>query len=133
MVDVTASVVLKAQAEQQVTIGVAYPALRKDGHGEFAKAAELERTAWTYLAKHRTVGLWHEDGLVGQGTVVESWIHRGPDWIVDAVDGSTQVVKAGDWCMAVQWDDPSWRLIKSGLLDGYSVQGMARRRPFIPA
>lgn len=119
---------VKALEEQRYVLGVAYPASRLDGHGEFMGPAELEQTAWGYLRKGRQVGLVHAEGLTGHGTVVESYIYRGPDWSVLDAAGGQQVVKAGDWLLGVQFDEKAWPLIKSRRLDGWSIDGVARRR-----
>jgi hypothetical protein len=119
---------LGLQDSKRFSLAVAYPALRKDGHGEYATAEVIEQAAWDYLADHREVGLYHADGLVGQGTVVESTIWRGPDWDCEAVDGSTQTIRPGDWLLGIQWEPRPWALIKSGRVDGLSMQGRYRRR-----
>jgi hypothetical protein len=121
--------VVKGDDEKRYTLGVAYPANRVDGHGEFMRPDEVERVAWDYVTKGRQIGLWHADGTEGHGTVVESYIYRGPDWGLTAVDGSTQVIKSGDWLLGVQWDEPAWALIRKGYVDGWSMQGRAVRRP----
>jgi len=116
--------VMKAAEEQHYTLGIAYPANKVDAHGEFTTPEELEKTAWTWLAKHRKIGIQHQDGTEGHGIPVESYIYRGPDWEVNG-----QVVKAGDWLLGVVWDDAAWQLIKRGVLTGYSIQGDAFRKP----
>lgn len=120
--------VVKGDDEKRYTLGVAYPADRLDGHGEFMRPDELEQTAWGYVTKGREIGLFHADGTVGHGTVVESYLYRGPDWTLTAVDGSTQVVKAGDWLLGAVWDEAAWSLIKAGHVDGWSMQGVSLRR-----
>lgn len=126
---VAACAVIKSAAEDRYTLGLAYPADRLDAHGEFMPAREVELTAWDYVAKHRIVGLYHVDGLVGHGEVVESYIYRGPDWDVPLPDGSTYVVKSGDWMLGTRWDAAAWSLIQSGKVDGLSMQGKAIRVP----
>ncbi|MGH2926692.1 MAG: XkdF-like putative serine protease domain-containing protein [Solirubrobacteraceae bacterium] len=121
--------IFKAQPKRRITIGVVYPALKKDGHKQYMTPDEIEKSAHQFLAKYRRIGLFHAAGTTGHGTVVESWIHRGPDWIVKAIDGRTYTVKAGDWCVAIQWDAPAWALVEKGLVDGFSYQGRARTRP----
>jgi hypothetical protein len=131
-----ATAVIKASAQQRYTLGLAYPADRIDAHTEYMTAPELEAAAWEYVAKHRDVGLYHAEGTLGHGVVVESYIYRGPDWTLpNAVDGREVVIKAGDWLMGVQWDVPAWSLIEKGLagipggIDGLSMQGRAIRVP----
>lgn len=129
-----AGLVVKAEAEQRYTLTVAYPAnkpdvgVAQDGFRDFASSDAVEKAAWSYLRKSPNVGLWHQDGTDGSGEVCESYIYRGPDWKVQAADGSTQVIKAGDWLMGIIWSPQSWPLVKQGLIGGVSPQGRARRR-----
>ena len=81
-----------------------------------------------YLRKSPNVGLWHQHGTDGSGEVCESYIYRGPDWTVQAADGSEQVIKSGDWLMGIIWSVDSWPLVKQGLIGGVSPQGRAKRR-----
>ncbi len=126
--------VVKASDERRYTLGVAYGAnlpdvgVAADGFRDFAGPQAVEDAAWNYLRKGGGVGINHLDGTEGHGTVVESYVYRGPDWPVTAPDGSTQVIKAGDWLLGVVWDPPTWSAIKAGEINGYSPQGSARRR-----
>ena len=125
---------IKSQEEQRYTLGVAYAAnmpdvgKAADGYRDFAGPEALEKAAWSYMQKGGNVGLHHQSGTDGQGTVVESYIYRGPDWSVSAIDGSTQVIKEGDWLVGILWNDEAWDLVKSGVVTGYSPQGTAKRR-----
>jgi hypothetical protein len=129
------SLVIKAQEERRYTLGLAWPALRADvgkavdGRRDIARPEVVERTAWAWMAKSRQVGLLHADGTEGHGTVVESYIYRGPDWTITAVDGSEQLIKSGHWLAGVIWDEVAWGLVKKGFIEGFSPQGRARRRP----
>lgn len=115
--------------ESRYVLGVAYPANRVDGHGEFMNAEDVQKSAWGFLRKGQQIGLHHADGTIGHADVAESYIYRGPDWTQEAVDGSTQVVKSGDWLVGVIFDEPTWALVKSGHFNGWSIQGLAARRP----
>jgi hypothetical protein len=126
--------VVKTEAEQRFTLTVAYPAGRADSstaldnHRDFASKAVVEAAAWTYLRDHRQIGLWHQDGTEGAGTVVESyvWPDGAPEWTVKAGTGE-YTVKPGDWLLGVQWTPEAWQLIKSGQVGGLSIQGRAAR------
>lgn len=126
--------IVKSEEEQRYTLTVAYPAnkpdvaVAQDGHRDFASLAAVEKAAWDYLRKSPKVGLWHRDGTDGSGQVVESYIYRGPDWTINAPDESQQIIKSGDWLMGIVWDEPTWALVKSGMIRGVSPQGRARRR-----
>lgn len=123
-------------AEQRYLLTVAYQAgmdeaiaKGQDGHRDFFTPLELEKAAWSFLGDGgRQVGLFHLDGTEGAAQVVESYIYRGPDWELTAVDGSTQVVKSGDWLLGLVCDEKAWRLVKADLVAGVSPQGAAKRR-----
>lgn len=133
------AIVVKASDEKRFTLQVAYPAdspdaaVARDGFQDFASPEAVEKAAHSYMANHREVGLFHAEGTDGAGTVVESYVYRGPDWHVPAPDGSTQVIKSGDWLIGIKWDEPAWELIKSGDITGVSMQGGAKRRTPSPA
>jgi len=132
-------VVVKSEDERQYTLQVAYPAdsadigTARDGFRDFASAEAVEKAAWSYMEKARNVGLMHAEGTDGAGSVVESYVYRGPDWALKAADGSDQVVKAGDWMIGIRWGDAAWNMIKSGEIGGVSMQGAAKRRTPSPA
>jgi hypothetical protein len=123
-------VVLKALAAgpKRFVLGVAYPANRLDGHGEYMTADDLEATAWDYARNHRRIGFYHIDGTEGHADVVESYIYRGPDWATTDIDGREQVIKSGDWVLGGILDEPGFDLVRRRKADGWSVDGVARRR-----
>jgi hypothetical protein len=129
-----AGTVAKTEDERRYTLTVAYPAnkadvsVASDGHRDFAGPQAVEDACWAYTTKSRQVGLWHADGTDGAGQVVESYIYRGPDWEISATDGTTQIVKSGDWLIGIVWDETTWPLVKQQLIGGVSMQGTAVRR-----
>ena len=75
-----------------------------------------------YLVGHRNPGL----GDVSFEPT-ESYIWRAPDWgQVSPIDGNVYVIKAGDWLSV--WDEYGWEMVKSGLNQGWSPEGGAKRR-----
>lgn len=127
-----AGMVIKTEAERRFTLAVSYPANKpdvntaRDGYQDFAGADAVEDAAWNYMLKSRNVGRWHQEGTDGAGEVVESYIYRGPDWLIKSGD-SEHTVKAGDWLLGVRWNQETWDLIKSGEINGLSPQGVAER------
>lgn len=128
--------------EQRYLLAVAYQAGRDDrivkgadGARDFFTETELEKAAWSLLNRDTTpqVGLYHVDGTVGHAQIVESYIYRGADWTLSAVDGTEQVVKAGDWLVGLLCDDVAWDLYKTRRVAGVSVQGTAKRRRKVSA
>lgn len=113
---------------QRFVLGVAYPADRVDGHGEFIRPDELEQRAWDYVRKGRQVGFFHADETTGHVEIVESYIYRGPDWETTDIDGQAQVIKSGDWMLGGVCDEPGWGLVVNGPADGWSIDGVAKRR-----
>lgn len=100
----------------------------KDGRRDFFSAQELEKAAFSFIPNGAQVGLFHIDGTVGRAEVVESYIYRGPDWTIAAVDGSEQIVKSGDWLVGMICDPVAWELYKTGRVSGVSIQGKGKRR-----
>ena len=133
-VDAACSVV-KAVDSKRFTLGMAYPAfdpdvaIAADGFRDVASADLIEQAAWRYMGEHRQVGLYHFTPETAAGTVVESYIWRGPDWICTAVDGTEQIIVAGDWLLGTIWTPRAWDAITSGEVDGLSFRGKAARMP----
>jgi len=125
---------IKTAPERRFTLHVAYPAFKPDttiaadGYRDFAGDEATEEAAWNYLTKSPEVGLWHANGTEGAGRVVESYVYRGPDWTITAKDGTTQIIKAGDWLVGIQWSELAWKDILAGRINGVSMQGKAVRR-----
>jgi hypothetical protein len=121
---------VKAEAERRYTLMVAYPAnkpdvaVAKDGYQDFAGPEDVEDAAWNYMLKSRTDNA---------GDVVESYIYRGPDWVITAADGSEQVIKSGDWLMGIRWNEQAWGDVLAGKINGVSMQGTALREEADPA
>lgn len=121
--------------EQRFVLGIAYqagrdPRIKKgaDGARDFFTPDELEKAAWEFSKSSREIGLFHVDGTEGAGQVTESYIYRGPDWVMKNIDGDDVVVKSGDWLLGAVLDERSWNMFKSGKLTGWSPQGSGRRR-----
>ena len=124
-----------ASPEKRFILGLAYQAGRDpriakgaDGSRDFFTADELEEACWSFLPGGGEVGLFHLDGTVGHFTTTENTIYRGPDWD----QGNGLVIKRGDWLIGGICDPIAWDLVKSRKVTGFSPQGVARRRPYIP-
>lgn len=126
--------VIKSEPERRFTLHVAYPAnkpdvgIAADGWRDFAGPGAVEEAAWEFMKSGQQIGLWHADRTDGAGTLVESGIYRGPQWTMKAADGSTQTIEPGDWIIGIQWTPETWELVKSGRIQGVSMQGSAVRR-----
>ncbi len=127
-------VVVKSDDERRYTLTVAYPAdspdtaVARDGFQDFASPEAVEKAAWAFMQNGGEIGAFHADGTGGTGRLVESYVYRGPDWSIEAADGTTQVIKAGDWLIGTIWTPNAWDLFKSGEATGVSMQGGATRR-----
>ena len=131
--ETVAGIVVKSSAAQRYTLTVAYPANKADeaqaadGHRDFSGPEAVEKAAWSFLANSPAIGLYHAEGTDGAGTVVESYVYRGPDWVVKAANDSEWTVKAGDWMVGTVWSPDAWDRIERGEIGGQSMQGKARR------
>lgn len=120
-----------ADEPQRFCLGIAYmpgrdPRIAKgqDGGRDFLTESELEKAAWSYLRNGPKVNAFHVAGTEGCATVVESSIHRGPDW--DIGDGI--VVRKGTWLVGAILDQKMWQAALDGKVNGWSPEGTARRR-----
>lgn len=133
-----AAKLIKSVPERRYTLHCAYPCnkpdavVAADGFRDFASAEAVENAAWSYLTKSPKVGLYHQHGTEGAGSICESYLYRGPNWEITASDGTTQMIKAGDWMIGVIWSPDTWTLLKSGRIKGVSMQGSAVRRKPTP-
>lgn len=124
--------------EMRFILGLAYRAGRDpriakglDGGRDFFTAEELELACHSYLPGGGQVGLYHMDdpSVMGHMTVTENYIYRNEvPWVLKAADGTEQVIKCGDWVIGGICDETGWQLVKSGKVQGFSPQGVARRR-----
>jgi len=120
--------VFKEVAEQRYTLGVAYMpdhpdvGTALDGFRDQITAEELEKAAWRFMSKSPKVGLHHKDGTEKSGTVVESYIYRGPTWKIGG-----QTIKSGTWLVGVIWSPEAWAEIKAKKVRGFSPQGTGKR------
>jgi hypothetical protein len=122
--------VVREDAAQRYTLGVAYPVDEIDSHGDFTDAAELEKAAWAFMrdvvanSDGAGVGTDHADGTDGAGVPVESYIYRGPEWVGE---NDELIAKDGDWLVGAVWSEDDWDRVKKGELTGWSIQGLAFR------
>jgi Putative phage serine protease XkdF len=131
------SAVLKSADEQRFVLGVAYqagidPRIAKgvDGGRDFFTEAELEKACWSFMLSGQQHGMFHVDGTEGAARPVENYIYRNPEpWVVS----DDLVVRKGDWVLGSILDEPAWDLYKAGRVNGWSPQGIARRRRVRPA
>jgi Putative phage serine protease XkdF len=124
---------------QRYVLGIAYqagkdPKIQKgaDGARDYFEPAELEKAAWSFIGK-QIVGLFHADGTEGHAVVKESYIYRGPDWVLSDIAGEEVVVKSGDWLLGAVLDEAAWSLVEDGRITGWSPQGSATRRRKVTA
>ena len=126
--------IAKSTEERRFTLGVAYApdtpdkSVAADGHRDFMTAQEVEKAAWKFLASHPTVGYNHQEGTTGLGQVVESYVYRGPEWVVSP----TLTIQPGTWLVGVVWSEKGWEDVKAGKINGLSMQGNAKRRRPLP-
>lgn len=126
---------------QKFVLGVAYqpgrdPQITKgaDGGRDYFTEAELEKAAWSFMLNGQQHGLFHLDGTEGAARPVESMIYRNPiPWVVPAPGQPPVVVRKGTWLLGSLLDDPVWQMKQAGKLNGWSPQGVARRRKGRPA
>jgi hypothetical protein len=128
-------IVAKSRDEDRYTMGPYYVPNRVDAHGEMIDPEVLEKAVWEYVrssaAEGRRINDQHDDtgdATTGEWVGVISW-PKEETWELMQADGTTKSVTlpAGTVYMGIVWDEPEWKLIKSGAKTGLSMGGRAMR------
>ena len=125
-----AFVTVQKSEKQRYTLGAVYAPGEVDFHGDTMTEAELEKAAWAFAKKDgltKRVGLQHQSGTDGAGDIVESYIYRGPEWKFKDTKGNAQTIVPGTWMLGTVWTPEAWTKIERGAVNGYSLQGVARK------
>jgi hypothetical protein len=125
-----AFVTVQKSEKMRYTLGAVYAPGEVDFHGDTMTEAELEKAAWAFAKKDgltKRVGLMHQSGTDGAGDIVESYIYRGPEWKFKDTKGNEQTIVPGTWMLGTVWTPESWTKIERGAVNGYSLQGVARK------
>lgn len=107
----------KADDELQVVYGEVYAPNFPDSQGEYMTAETIRDMAWGFLKKGNVTKIDVQHSQVEAGCyVVESFIAR---------EGDPTFIPQS-WVIGVHVPDPElWKLIKSGELNGFSLDGYA--------
>ena len=112
----------KADDEKQIVYGEVYAPGIPDADGDVMDAAEIERMAYKFMRERKTdkIDIQH-DNTVTTAYMVESFIVRkgDPDFPIP-----------GAWAVGVHVPDSgTWRKIRKGEINGFSMEAMVTRRP----
>ena len=109
----------KADAELQVVWGEVYAPGYPDSQGDFMRPETIREMAWGFMknqALHR-IDVQHSQQESGS-YIVESFIAREAD----------PLFIPGSWVVGVRIPEPAiWALVKSGELNGFSLDGVGVR------
>ena len=120
MFDQKNSAILKQDEEQQLITGVVMEPDTVDTQGDVVSKEEIQKAAYKFLVKSRTIGLQHKKK--GPVDVVESFI------VPEDMTMGGQEVKKGSWLMTVKvTDDKVWQNVKDGKYTGFSIGGYAAK------
>jgi len=111
----------KVDQEEQVVFGEVYAPSFPDSQGDFMSSEEIKKMAYNFLRKGvpSNIDVNHTQQPSGS-YVVESFIAR---------EGDPTFIP-GSWVLGVKVPDPQvWRMVKSGELNGFSLDGIGVRTP----
>ena len=111
----------KLDGEEQIVFGEVYAPGFPDSQGDFMSAEEIRKMAYNFLRKGLVSNIdTNHSRQPNQSYVVESFIARADD----------PVFIPGSWVLGVHIPDPAvWQMVKSGELNGFSLDGMGMRTP----
>jgi len=118
--------ITKLDDEKQLAFGWASIVIDKkgvvsDAQGDQISEAEIEDAAYRFVLRKRKAGEMHE--VIGVGQLVESMVFSREKQKTLGVD----LEKSG-WWVGFKVDDPdTWKKIKSGKLQAFSIGGKGKR------
>ncbi len=104
--------------EKQLVYGVVYEPLKVDSQKDYATSLEIEKAAHKFLEQFNSISLMHQKKIDARAKVVESFIAPTTFKM-----GGQTIIK-GSWVLVTHIIDKNlWKLVKSGKLDAYSIEG----------
>jgi hypothetical protein len=109
----------KSDDEEQIVFGEVYAPGFPDSQGDFSTAVEIKKMAYNFLRKGITSNIDVNHSQEQSGSyIAESFIAQKDD----------PIFIPGSWVIGVKVPDPViWRMVKSGELNGFSLDGMGVR------
>lgn len=109
----------KLDEEEQIVFGEVYAPDFPDSQGDFKSAFEVKKMAYNFMRKGLTANIDVNHSQTRSGSyIVESFIAQKGD----------PIFIPGSWVIGVKVPDPViWRMVKSGELNGFSLDGMGVR------
>ena len=120
--DAQSVAIKKLDAEEQLVFGEVYAPGFPDSQGDFMTRESIKKMAYEFMRKSAMGNIDTQHSQTPNGSyVVESFIARDDD----------PTFIPGSWVMGVKCADAEWALVKSGELNGFSLDGMATRTPVV--
>jgi len=122
--------IIEKSDELRRTVGPLYSPNRKDAHGEYAEAQDLEDAIAEYVkAGDMRIRLQHNTEKVAGHTIgIIAWPKEERVMLKTADGGEHEAVfPAGTIYQSVEWTPDAWKLVKAGKLGGLSLGGIAVR------
>lgn len=125
--------IAKADEDQRLVFGWALVASRTDGEqiidhqGDMVDPDELEKGAYEYVLKFRDAGEEHLKGLRKKAKMVESCVFTPEKMKAIGIPEGT--IPVGWWIGFYVDDDDTWKKIKNGTYQMFSIEGKAIREP----
>ena len=111
----------KLDGEEQIVFGEVYAPGFPDSQGDFMTPDEIKKMAYNFMRKGLTSNIDTNHSQQPNGSyIAESFIARDDD----------PVFIPGSWVIGVKVPDQVvWQMVKSGELNGFSLDGMGLRTP----
>lgn len=128
------SKVFKAHDDKQIALCIVIEPLTKvtpsgDNHGDSMTIEEVEKTAHSFAMNGMKIDFRHNGRAIEDVFVVESGIHRGPDFEFKNVHNKSEIMKTGTWYIGIYAKNKQiWKSLKCGELGGVSPGGFGKRR-----
>ncbi len=132
--------IYKRAQSQQIVFGVVLDPYDVDTQNDWSPPAEIEKTAYGYMMKSRTIGI-HHAAVAPDAVLIDSTVEQYPS--EDDREKAhanlphrafkrkygDDVVHSGSWIIGVKLSDRLWKLAESGEFDAFSIGGFGIREP----
>lgn len=122
--------ICKADEKEGLVYGIAMEPLVVDSQNDFEFSKEIQETAHDWMIKSRKMDLSHKK-IIEDAKPVESFIAPVDFWFPGTPHDEEHKVRKNSWCVVTKvFNDSIFKDILNGKLNGYSIKGEGKRRPY---
>lgn len=117
--------IFKISEDEQIVGGIVYEPMKQDTQGDYATEKDIQEACYYFMEHTLKFKVMHKGNFItNKVRILENYIAPS-DMVIE-----NQKVKKGSWIIVLRiLDKKIWKEVKEGKLTGFSMAGIARRRP----